>query len=284
MPVQQKDKSRAERPTPAVTFLSLGWGVQSFTLAAMVALGELEGLDVAVHADTTHEAEATYDFARRWTPWLGEHGITVITVRAEEPRFLRENKNGTLSIEIPAFTVNKATGEPGQMNRQCTSNWKIKPLRKYVRSLLPGGWTYPSAIECWQGISLDEFQRMRTSDVQYIVNSYPLVERRMSRMDCIAWLESHGLEVPPKSACVFCPFHSLGYWQNLKRQGGADWEYAELVDGAIRSKRDEHDKFTRFVHPARIPLASAVSIPEDIGAFQVEFEFDRPCDGGVCFT
>jgi len=36
--------------------LSLGWGVQSFTLAAMVALGDLEPVDVAIHADTTHEA------------------------------------------------------------------------------------------------------------------------------------------------------------------------------------------------------------------------------------
>ena len=36
-----------ERATPAATYLSLGWGVQSFTLAAMVALGELQGLTVA---------------------------------------------------------------------------------------------------------------------------------------------------------------------------------------------------------------------------------------------
>jgi hypothetical protein len=33
------------------TAISLGWGVQSFTLAAMVALGELPPVDVAIHAD-----------------------------------------------------------------------------------------------------------------------------------------------------------------------------------------------------------------------------------------
>ena len=43
--------------------ISLGWGVQSFTLAAMVALGDLEPVDVAIHADTTHEASGTYAFA-----------------------------------------------------------------------------------------------------------------------------------------------------------------------------------------------------------------------------
>ena len=72
-----------EPRTPALTYLSLGWGVQSFTLAAMAALGELQGLDVAVHADTTHEGARTYEFAERWTPWLGEHGVTVVTVRSD---------------------------------------------------------------------------------------------------------------------------------------------------------------------------------------------------------
>ena len=48
--------------------ISLGWGVQSFTLAAMSALGELEPVDVAIHADTTHESKLTYEFAARWTP------------------------------------------------------------------------------------------------------------------------------------------------------------------------------------------------------------------------
>jgi len=40
--------------------LNLRWGIQSFTLAAMAALGELEPIDAAIHADTTHERNATY--------------------------------------------------------------------------------------------------------------------------------------------------------------------------------------------------------------------------------
>jgi len=58
--------------------ISLGWGVQSFTLAVMVALGDLEPVDAAIHADTTHEKTATYEFAKRWTPWLEEHGTKVL--------------------------------------------------------------------------------------------------------------------------------------------------------------------------------------------------------------
>ena len=63
-----------------LTVISLGWGVQSWVLAAMSALGELPKVDLVIHADTTWERSATYDFARQWTPWLQRHGIKVITV------------------------------------------------------------------------------------------------------------------------------------------------------------------------------------------------------------
>ena len=59
---------------PQLTYLSLGWGVQSWTLAAMVALGELPPVDLAIHADTTHEAAGTYAHAAKWTPWLEKPG------------------------------------------------------------------------------------------------------------------------------------------------------------------------------------------------------------------
>ena len=63
--------------------LSLGWGVQSFTLAAMAALGEIEKPDVAINADTGYESVLTYEFARRWSGWLKDNGIKVVTVREE---------------------------------------------------------------------------------------------------------------------------------------------------------------------------------------------------------
>ena len=63
----------------ALTVLSLGWGVQSWTLAAMSALGELPPVDYAIHADTTHEGEGTYTHAAKWTPWLEARGVKVRT-------------------------------------------------------------------------------------------------------------------------------------------------------------------------------------------------------------
>ena len=260
---------------PQLTYLSLGWGVQSWTLAAMVALGELPPVDLAIHADTTHEAAGTYAHAAKWTPWLEERGVKVVTVTADNTEVVRE-WSGSRSVTIPAFSLD-ASGSNGQVNRQCTGHWKIIPIRRCLRQLLPN--PKPGAVECWQGISLDEWSRMRDSDVRYIVNRYPLVERRLTRRDCVSWLMAHGLDVPPKSACVFCPYHSLGHWKAMKAEGGQDWEWAEAVDSAVRDQRPNHKC---FIHPARKPLAAAVKIPEDEGAKQLGM--DLPCDGGVCFV
>ena len=262
---------------PELTYLSLGWGVQSWTIAAMVALGDLPPIDLAIHADTGHEPQRTYDHAAKWTPWLEERGLTVVTVKPVNQQVIREDW-GIGSVHIPAFTLAKSDGSHGQIRRQCTKHWKLQPIRAHLRTLLSPR-PAPGAVECWQGISLDEYSRMRSSDVKYIENVYPLVDRRMSRGDCIAWLQGKGLDVPPKSSCVFCPYHSLSAWRDLKAQGGPDWDKAVYVDQNIRARRND---FRLFVHPARQPLEEAVRIPSDYGAEQLELGI--PCDGGVCFV
>lgn len=221
--------------------ISLGWGVQSFTLAAMVALGELEPVDVAIHADTTHEASWTYDFTKRWMPWLEEHGIPVVVVVATHEKKNIIDKWG--GMQLPTYTAS-AHGD-GQIRRQCTHEWKIRPMREYIQAHRNG-----EPVEQWIGISLDEFQRMKPADVKYITNRWPLIDKRMTRNDCVNWLEKHGLEVPPKSACTFCPFHSTAEWWRIKSEK-VDWQEAVEVDRAIRKARPPYDL---FVHPSRKPL------------------------------
>lgn len=247
-------------PSEVVRLISLGWGVQSFTLAAMSALGELPRVDVAIHADSTHERTSTYRFARQWTPWLQEHGVRVATVTAERAFALEQKR--VKSVIIPAFTwyntpevdpldecepTGNAVKTRGQLRRQCTQRWKIRPMRRWLRANYPGG-----RFEMWLGISADEIERARPSDVRYIGNRFPLLEKRMAREDCKRWLISHGLGIPTKSSCVFCPYHSAGAWRELKASGGGDWAEAVRADELIRSARPPFDL---YVHSSRKPLA-----------------------------
>jgi hypothetical protein len=262
----------AENP---LKILSLGWGVQSWTLAAMAALGEIPMPDYAVHADTTHEMQGTYSHAEKWTPWLEEHGVKVITVQNPKPEVIREDWAG--GILMPAYAKQHETGELGIARRQCTNHWKIQPIRQFIRTLIDK--PRPASVEMQMGISLDEWHRMKDADVKYIKNVFPLVDQRISRKDCITWLEQHGLDVPTKSGCVFCPYNTIARWKQIKSQGGIDWMEAVDADSKIRHARPGYDY---FVHSKAIPLEEAVRIPEDYGAKQMEM--DIPCDSGHCFV
>lgn len=244
--------------------LNLGWGIQSFTLAAMVALKELEPIDAAIHADTMHERSATYSFAEQWTPWLEAHGVRVVTVKDDHPDPL--NVGGM--VTIPARTSSD-TG--GLLTRMCTNHWKVAPIRRWLQTYRRG-----ENVEQWLGISLDEAERMKPSDVKYITHRWPLIEKRMSRNDCINWLQRHDLEVPVKSSCVFCPYHNRSAWYDMKRENGADWQKAIEVDEAIRKARPPFDL---FLHADRIPLIDIRS-PQENGQLEM---FSEECSG-VCFV
>lgn len=251
-----------------ISILSLGWGVQSWTIAAMSALGELEKPDFVVHADTTWERSSTYDFAAAQTAWLKEHGIEVVTVSDSE----QAQKIYTNRTDIPAFTSNGKTD--GQLRRQCTGRWKITPIRRFAQSVRNN-----QKVQQWMGISLDEMHRAGTSDVKYITHRYPLLEKRMTRGDCLQWLQRNDLPIPEKSSCVFCPYHNKNAWQELKRNPD-DWQKAVTVDEQIRQTRPPFDL---FVHPSRKPLAQAVHLIEEFGYSQLQL-LEQECGSGYCFV
>ena len=173
--------------------ISLGWGCQSFALAAMSALSVLPPVDAAVHADTGHERAETYAFAERWTPWLEERGVRVVTVKSRMAPFRFDTKQ----MFIPAYTVRLPGGERGAMRRSCTDRWKISPVKRWIRTQIQKGDVVPT----WIGITWDEAQRVNTANVSYQQLVHPFIEmfdRPMNRTDVIHWLTENNLEIPVK--------------------------------------------------------------------------------------
>lgn len=287
--------------------ISLGWGVQSFALAAMSALGVLPKVDVAIHADTTYERSETYEFARRWTPWLEERGVKVITVTGHRNGAVLDEWGG---VFIPAYTAYEDGRPSGMLRRQCTGDWKIAPIRRWIREqtghygendYLPylmamGGGNELARllvqamiaedgalpqVEMWLGITLDEIKRMKPSGVQWMVNRFPfleLLDRPWTRHDAMRWMQEQGLEIPVKSSCVFCPYHNRATWREIKMAGNGDWQRAVDVDEAIRHKRPG---YVAYVHRDRVPLEEVdVRNQEDHG--QLSLFDDAECEG-MCF-
>lgn len=209
--------------------LSWGVGTQSTALAAMSAVGafDLPKLDVVITADTGWERQATYTARRFYEKWLAERGCRVEVVSAGNIR----QEGSEEHIHIPFFTE---TGAP--LRRQCTRHFKIRPIRRRVRELLGYPASTPphppaGAVEQWLGISLDEYQRMKSSRVAFVKHRFPLVELRLTRQDCIDWLEAQGLPVPIKSACVGCPFRVASEWVTMQQDSPAEWQDAVSFDG-----------------------------------------------------
>lgn len=193
--------------------ISLGAGVQSSTMALMAAHGEITPMPVAaIFADTKSEPDSVY----KWLDWL-EQQLPFPVIRVSKGNLLEEavrvhtSKKGTYWTGgwPPVFAIGDS-GSPSPMMRQCTTEFKINPIRKVLRQYKP--------VIQWIGISLDEAHRMKPSRDHWIENRWPLIDLRMKRNDCLRWMEKKGYPQPPRSACVFCPYMSDREWLRLKTE------------------------------------------------------------------
>lgn len=253
----------SERARGIVPILSLGAGVQSTTLALMAECGEFaERPKAAIFADTQWEPAAVYSHLE----WLrGQLSFPIRVVTAgnirEDIISRRKTSNGRFA-SVPWFTVSP-DGKKGMSRRQCTSEYKLRPIARELRRIIcagPRDYIPAGTFQMWIGISTDEASRMKDARQRYIVNRWPLIERGMSRADCVRWLRDHGYHEPPKSACIGCPFHNSAAWAEMRRDRPDEFADAVAVDAALREGANNRGlRAVEFMHRARVPLAEAVT-------------------------
>lgn len=231
-------------------------------MALMAAAGEITPMpDAAIFADTQAEPASVY----KWLDWLetqlpfpvyrvtkGSLATTAITVRTSK-NDLQYTKGA-----IPAFIINKQ-GQIGLMMRQCTSDFKIEVIQREIRRIRE-----KQPVIQWIGISRDEAHRMKPSRLKYIENKWPLIERFMTRNDCLDWMQAKGFPVPPRSSCKFCPYHSDGEWLRLKTNEPAEFADAIKFERSYQVAMTKVSNFhgTPFLHRSCVPLG--------------EIDFDKP--------
>ena len=271
--------------SPTLTVLSLGWGVQSSVMALMAGQGAFDRLpDCAIFADTRWEPPSVYEHLE----WL-ERQLRFPLYVVDNGRSLREdvkaltNHSGSRNyVDIPVFLKGNEGEEDGIGRRQCTDNYKIRPIRRRIRELLglkprqqvPNGTT----VELWLGISTDEAIRMRTSRDRWMVNRYPLIEAGMSRKGCADWWAARYDRPLERSACVACPFQSRKRWVETKRR----WPelFAEAVEIDARLRDGLAYVKEPYLHSLRMPLAQAVAHDEaELGADGQRDGFGNECEG-----
>lgn len=250
---------------------SCGGGTQSAAIAALIVRGVLPKPDVAVIADTGREASETWRFYDEiLVPELSGVGVDLVRL----PHSIDGSGYNTVdllsgadkkTIVMPMFTDKDGIG---MLPKYCSNEWKSRPVDRYLRELgLKSG-------EMWIGFSTDEIRRCRKPDDKKNWNhSYPLIDLKMSRGDCIATVEKMGWGTPPRSACWMCPYHNNVEWAHLKENEPDDFAKAVSLEKDLQ-KIDPNV----FFHNSCEPLDS-VNFYDD----QTDL-FGNRCASGMCFT
>lgn len=266
-------------------FISLGAGVQSSTMALMAAKGEITPMpDGAIFADTGAEPASIY----QWLDWLETqlpfpvYRVKFRDIESDIFSALADPESGSYNERVPSApfyteSPNKK-GSVGMLMRQCTSDYKVTPIIKKIRELVglkPRMRAKENAC-MWIGISLDEVTRMKPNKKKWIDNRWPLIESRMTRTNCLQWMERNGYPLPEKSSCVFCPYHDNAMWRDMKLSQPVEFERAVQVDRAIRNGvRGTTQKL--YLHQSLTPLEDVdFRNLEDMGQLNL---FENECEG-----
>jgi hypothetical protein len=253
---------------PPLNLLSLGAGVQSSALALMAARGEHDlRCDGAIFADTQAEPASVY----RWLDWLTEeiarspfpfpiHRVSKgdLTADSLRQRVTKDGRRYTQSL-IPAYTANP-DGTKGHMSRACTYDYKLQQLLRMQRKLggVRRGETEVKVV-AWIGISRDEVVRMKPSREPWVVHRWPLVELEMTRHHCLEWMRDRGYPKPPRSACVYCPYHSNREWRRLRDEEPEEFARAVQFERNLQAAKRATDNMRSvpYLHNSVVPLDEA---------------------------
>ncbi|MBK1439798.1 hypothetical protein JHJ32_07375 [Parapedobacter sp. ISTM3] len=268
--------------------ISLGLGVQSTAMYLMSSLRELPEAEVAIFSDTGKESTATYDYLdylKRWQKQNGGIKIAVVNEKNLYRDLLNKSNTGRFA-SIPAFTAG-TDGKAGMLRRQCTGEYKIRPVDDYIRDYvygLPKGARRPQT-SVWIGITTDEAERMSIPRERWKVNNYPFLGMTVdshgnvgrvpwavpqNRSNVMSWYRRKGIPIPPKSSCVFCPYQSDHTWAMRKRHAPEDFQAAVRVDQAIRNSTSQGVNNPVYLHRSCKPLA------------EVEFDLTQNIEWGEC--
>lgn len=243
----------------------------------MADRGEIPPIEVAIFADTQAEPKEVYVHL----DWLEKQVKTPVVrltrgnletdgIEFRGARFSNGDGGGKRYASVPLFVLNP-DGTQGIIRRQCTSEYKIEPITRYIRSEILGlkkGEVFrgEDRVEQVFGISFDERHRAKNGngDQKWMLRDYPLVDMKLTRWQVIAlaekWFPDHTF---PRSACVFCPYKTNEEWRRLRDEHPADWNRAVVFDHAMRTADAEGNLSARklvglpYVHRQCVPLDEA---------------------------
>jgi len=256
-----------------VEYISYGGGSPSLALVILNIKGEIKPItgrdkvDEIVFADTGWERSDIISQTHEIKKYVEGNGFKFSVVQSKYgplEDYLYNNltkKENKGFLPIPYHSKDKGIGM-----RQCTHQFKIWPINQFLKK------TYGSVGRIAQlGIHINEAERIKEPRNKKDTNRFPLVDLRLSRNDCLKIVAEVGLPLPPKSACVGCPYLPASRFIELNHENPKDFERAEKIDTLMNPQG-------KYLSNTKIPLSSL----KKQSVFPDILE-DTSCDSGYCF-
>lgn len=262
-------------------YLSLGAGVQSTALLVMANDGLIGDIEFALFADTGDEPKYVHEYIEILKSWSKIPIHTCQTSKEGLSHDIINKFNHNKIPKIPVYFNNNTDGKKTIAQRQCTYDYKIKPLERFVKEYLgiKKGMKAKGVlkVDCIIGISTDEIQRMKDSLNGWTTNIYPLIEKGINTNSCLDIVEKAGLPKPSKSACFHCPYHSHEYWVFLKKNHCSEFDRAVEFEKKMWKAYQRDFYLTKYLKPI-----GEIDFSEYVGLFDNDVDgFNNECDG-IC--
>lgn len=243
----------------SLEILSYGAGMPSTTLVGMSCENamrdcsiwpEVPVYDAVIFCDLHGEPGWVYEQADFAARLCARAGIPFYKLDSDLYGDFTRNFGKARVSSIPFWTLGE-DGKKGRMPRQCTYDYKIKVIERFVRRELlcykPRERTLPLDIHAHKmhmGIMYEERHRAKESKQVLFTNKYPLVDMGWTRAMCYAYnRDVLGIQTRA-SCCLFCPFHTNYFYQYLRNQEPGCYACALQMDTLVET------------HQARPPLKS----------------------------
>lgn len=237
----------------SLNILSYGAGTPSTTLALMSCHNAYSGsstaypdvpiYDAVIFCDLHSEPSWVYAQADFVSAACEDAGIPFYCLDADLFGDFTRNFGYARTACIPFWTLGE-DGKKGRMPRQCTYDYKIKVIERFVRYELlcyrPRERTLfvdKHAHSLHMGIMWEERHRAKESTQTLFINHYPLVEMGWTRDRCYAYNKDVWGLATRASCCLFCPFHTNYFYQHIQEHEPDCYAHALQVDELVETRQ-----------------------------------------------
>ena len=254
-----KDKRNLVRDPAAweglheMDILSCGAGMQSTALALMSCDNARNGnmypgvpkYDAVLYCDLKCEPPWVYDQVAFIAKECEACGIPFYVLESDLYGHYIQNFGKARVVSIPFWSTDE-TGKKGRMMRNCTIDFRISIMQKFVKYNLLGYRPYQrvkpedrKAHTMHIGFSKEEQQRIFDNPHPMFNNRFPLIEMGLERPDNYRYcLEEWGLKTKA-SACNMCPFHRNYFFHYLKEHCPESYQQVVTFDRLLEENQPQ---------------------------------------------